>query len=116
MPYPSKVNVSLISVTGGDEASAVVSDSISWFRHYFQVYISADGAVDIMVSVDGTNYGSPPNIQMTGDGGNYLDESGGFYLEGVWPYIKLTTTGNSAVISVQCIQSDPSGSAMMDAG
>jgi hypothetical protein len=121
MNYPTNLNTSLLSGDGEGggaphyNGNVVVTNSSAWNKHYFQIYLEGTGTVDIQVSVDGTNYGSPPNIQMTGSGGNQLTASGGFYLEGVWPYIKLTVTDSADAVSIQMIQSDPALEARGDA-
>ena len=112
MPYHVNTNTNLLSGDGGGSdpkysANVVVPNSADYSKHYFQIYLESNGVVDIQVSVDGTNYGSPPNIQMTGEGGNqFTNTSGGFYLEGVWPYIKITVTDSVDACSVQMIQAD----------
>ncbi len=86
----------LINTAVASGATSITSPSAAR-KHQFLVAISAAGTVTPEWSVDGTRWAAASDP---------LTATGTVYLDGVYPYLRLSWAGNTGTITVDAVRTD----------
>ena len=98
MPITYNSDAALIQSTDAS-GSTEIANSDDYRRHQFGVTISSDATVTAEWSVTGT---------MWLPAADALTATGTIYLDGIWPHLRISWTGNNGTVTVDHAEADDS--------